>query len=254
MNHFTLPAFRTLALITGMFMLGSAQAHHVWIEQPAAGQKDKNATFFYFGEFGSNRREVSPGRLDNFIQPVALKLSSKGAEPLGIQKTPGGFAIAARAANGESIVAEEPAYPISEHKEGETTVRSLYHPAARLVTAFAKQEPRLTLDLVPTGSSSKGSAEFQVFYRGQPLPKAKVEIVTAAGWSQQHRADEQGKLTIKLPWKGTYVLEVKHADSAGTRGTDKYDRASYVTSLTVMPGQGLPALPAPPAATPGPAK
>lgn len=248
-----LRSFKSIAFVTGMFMLGSAQAHHVWIEQPAAGQKDKNATFF-FGEFGGNLREVSPGRLDNFIKPVALKISSKGEEPLDIQKTPGGFAIAARAAKGESIVAEEPAYPISERKEGETTVRVLYHPAARLVTAFAKQEPRLTLDLVPTGSSGKDSAEFQVFYKGQPLPKAKVEIVSAAGWSQQHRADEQGKLTVRLPWKDTYVLEVKHADSAGTRGADKYDRASYVTSLTVMPAQGLRALPAPLAATPSPMK
>ncbi|MBA3594251.1 MAG: DUF4198 domain-containing protein [Polaromonas sp.] len=233
-------------------MLGSAQAHHVWIEQPEAGQKSKNATLF-FGEFGDNLREVSPGRLDGFVKPVALKISSKGAESLDIQKTPGGFVMGAHASRGDSIVAEDPAYPISERKEGEATVRVLYHPAARLVTAFARQEPQLTLDLVPTGSSGKDGkdgVEFQVFYKGQPLPNAKVEAITAAGWSQQHRANEQGKLTVKLPWKGTYVLEVKHAASAGTRGADKYDRASYVTSLTVMQGKGVTPLPAPPAARP----
>lgn len=249
MHQPTYQSFRRIAFITGMFLLGSAQAHHVWIEQPAPGQKAGNATFF-FGEFGGNLREVSPGLLDKFPQPVAVKLSAKGEQTLPVSKTASGFAIAARAAKGESIVAEEPAYPISERKEGEATVRSLYHPAARLVTAFAKQEPRLTLDLVPTGNSGKDGVEFQAFYKGQALPNAKVEVVTAAGWSQQHWADEQGKLTVKLPWKGTYVIEIKHADGAGTRGADKYDRASYVTSLTLMPDQGLPALPAPPAATP----
>lgn len=244
-----LRSFKSIAFVTGMLLLGSAQAHHVWIEQPAPGQKAGNATFF-FGEFGGNLREASPGLLDKFPQPVAVKLSAKGEQTLPVSKTASGFAIAARAAQGESIVAEEPAYPISERKDGEKTLRSLYHPAARLVVGFARQDPKLTLDLVPTGNQNKDGVEVQAFYKGQPLPKAKVEVVTAAGWSQTQSGDEAGKLRVQMPWRGTYVLELKHADGAGTRGPDKYDRASYVTSLTVMPDQGLPALPAPPAATP----
>ena len=56
---------------------------------------------------------------------------------------------------------------------------------------------------------------------------------------------------MSLPWRGTYVLEVRHNDNtAGTRGDDKYDVASFVTSLTLVQGEGLSALPAPPAPTP----
>lgn len=244
MNRHTLPTFRTIALISSLLMLGSAQAHHVWIEQDGKEAK------LYFGEFGENLREASPGLLDKFAGPVAHKLTAQGSEPLQAVKTANGFALSAVAARGEALVAEDSAYPISERKEGDKTTRSLYTPAARLVTDYSKQEPRLTLDLVPTGKQDKDGVEVQAFYKGQPLPKARIGVVTAAGWSQEHSADEQGKLMISLPWKGSYVLEVKHADGAGERGAEKYDRASYVTSLTLTQAEGLSALPAVPAAAP----
>jgi uncharacterized GH25 family protein len=227
-----------------------AQAHQVWIEQDAQGAK------LYFGEFGENLREASPGLLDKFVKPVAHRLSAKGEQAAEVQKTPNGFGIAARAGKGESIVAEETAYPASERKEGEKVTRSIYVPAARLVTDFAKYEPKLTLDLVPTGQQDKDGVEIQAFYKGQPLPKAKVVVVTSAGWQQEHHTNEAGKLNIRMPWRGTYVLELSHRDNAGGERTgadgksDRFDRASYVTSLTVTQPTGLPALPASPAAAP----
>lgn len=224
----------------------AAQAHHVWIQQDAKG-----ATL-YFGEFGDNLRETSPGLLDKFVKPTAQRLSPKGDSAAEISKTAGGFAIAARAAKGESIVAEETTYPISENKSGDKVTRNLYQPAARLVTDFSAQKPVLALDLVPTGKSGKDGVEFQAFYKGQPLPKAKVELVNSSGWAQGHETDADGKLTAKLPWRGTYVLELSHRDTAGgeRNGGEKWDRASFVTSLTVQQPSGLPALPVPPAAAP----
>lgn len=232
------------ALCAG-FAFTSAQAHQVWLEQDAQGAK------LYFGEFGENLREASPGLLDKFVKPTGQKVSARGAEPLQVSKTPNGFALAGRAARGESLIAEENTYPVSERKQGDKVTRSIYVPAARLVTDTAKQEPKLTLDLVPTGTLAAGSVEVQAFYKGKPLPKAKVAVVTASGWAQEHHADDAGKLTVSLPWRGTYVLEMSHSDAtAGERGAEKYDRASYVTSLTLEQADGLAALPASPAAAP----
>lgn len=237
---------RSLAAAALMSAAVGAQAHHVWIEQDAAG-----ATL-YFGEYGANLREASPGLLDKFPQPVAQRLSAQGASSAPVRKTAGGFAIAVRAGQGESIVAEEPAYPVSERKEGDKPVRSIYTPAARLVNDFSAQAPQLTLDLVPTGKSGADGTEFQAFYKGQPLPKAKVEVVNTAGWSQAQQTDEAGKFSVRLPWRGTYVLELSHRDTAGGQrpNGDRWDRASYVTSLTVQQPEGLPPLAAPPAAAP----
>ena len=234
-----LPSFRAIAIVSGLLMLGTAQAHHVWIEQTAKGAQ------LFFGEFGENVREASPGLLDKFGGPVAQRVSAKGSEPLQVSKTATGFGLSARAAKGESLIAEDPAYPSFEVKQGDKTGRGIYVPAARLVTDLSKQEPKLTLDLVPTGVSGKDGAEFQAFFKGQPLPKTKVEVITPSGWAQAHTTDEQGKIKATLPWSGTYVLEMSHNDrTAGERTGEKYDRASYVTSLTINQPSGIKALPA----------
>jgi uncharacterized GH25 family protein len=224
----------------------AAQAHHVWIEQDAQGAK------LYFGEFGDNLREASPGLLDKFPGPVATKVSAKGDEQPAVSKTANGFAIAGKAGKGESLIAEEAAYPAFDRKDGDKVLKGIYVPAARLVTDFSAQSPKLTLDLVPTGKADKDGVEFQAFYKGQPLPKAKVELVNASGWGQEHHGDENGKFAVKLPWRGTYVLELSHNDTKGGERAngEKWDRGSYVTSLTVVNTRGLPALPTPPLAPP----
>ena len=236
----TLPTFKTIAAISSLLLLGSAaQAHQVWLEQDGKEAK------LYFGEFGENLRETSPGLLDKFVKPTGQKISSKGSESLALSKTTNGFALAGRAARGESLVAEEATYPVSERKQGDKVTRSLYQPAARLVTDHAQQQAVLMLDLVPTGKGKDGRVEVQVFYKSQPLPKAKVLVVTASGWAQEHHTDAEGKLSLNLPWAGTYVLELSHADATGgERAGEKYDRANYVTSLTLEQSAGLAALPA----------
>lgn len=228
-----------IALALGLAAATASHAHQVWLEPDGQGAK------LYFGEFGENLREASPGLLDKFVKPVGRRLSAQGAEALPLRKTANGFAIAGRAAPGEPLVAEETAYPISERRQGDQVIRGLYVPAARLVADLAKQSPSLTLDLVPTGQAMKGGAELQAFYKGQPLPKAKVVVVTASGWSRELRTDDAGRLTVGLPWQGTYVLELSHTDTAGgERGGEKWDRGSFVTSLTLVQGDGLAALPA----------
>ena len=244
MNHLPTVAFKKIAFIASLLMLGNVHAHHVWIEQ------EGNQATLYFGEYAGNLREVSPGRLDRFVKPSVQKISSDGSETLTVVKTTNGFTFSSVAGKGESLVAQDAFYPITDSKDGATTFRSLYVPAARLVVDTAKQEPKLTLDLVPTGKQDANGLEVQAIYKGKPLPKAKVEVIAASGWGKQLRADDEGKLMLKMPWKGSYVLELKHADGAGERGAEKYERASYVTSLTVMQTEGIAPLPAPAVAVP----
>lgn len=247
------PALHRLAPLALLLCGLSAQAHHVWLEQPASGN---GSATLYFGEFGGNLREASPGLLDKFVKPLARKLSPQGEQALTLHKGATGFALGARAKAGEALIAEEPGYPISERKDGDKTVRSVYHPAARLVMQWSGHKPHLLLDLLPTGKQDKAGVELQAFYKGQPLPKAKVALVTPSGWMQEHHSGEDGKLTVPLPWRGTYVLEVSHrvnepGQRAGIDGQpESFDRASYVTSLTLTQDKGLPPLPAAPAATP----
>ncbi len=226
---------------------GAAQGHQIWIEQPA-GQK---TAIVRFGEFGENLREASPGLLDKFGQVRAIRLDGKGEQPVDAVKGKDGYALPFRAEAGESLLAEDAAYPLYSFKQGEKQVSNWYRPAARLVTGHAALPPKLTLDVVPAGQPG----QFKVFFRGQPLAKAKVSLVTQSGWAKEAHSDAQGLVTFDLPWKGQYVAEVAHNDKTagerqGPKGAEKYDAVNYVTSLTMVKADGVEPIAAGPAATP----
>lgn len=240
-----------LSALLALLWLPVGQAHQVWLE-PHAGT---GQLALYFGEYGDNLREVSPGLLDKFVKPTAYKTAGQGERVVALVKSADGYRLTGVTRN-DAVIAEEATYPISERKEGDKTVRSLYHPAARWSAVGAKAAPRLSLDLVPTGKVDTKGVELQAHFHGPPLAKAKVLLVTAAGWTREYRSGDDGKFTVTLPWRGTYVLELGHRVSAAGERTgvdgqaETFDRASYVTSLTLTQPKGLPALPALPAATP----
>jgi len=238
--------FKTLCITGLMAIAVSAHAHQIWLEQPAG-----KSAVIRFGEFGENLREASPGLLDKFVKPTATLVSTAGEKNVDGSKTASGFALPFAARQGESIVAEEASYPLRKFKQGDKEVTSWYHPGARLVTGFAAQQPKLTLDLVPAGQPG----EFKLFFKGQPLSKAKVALVTQSGWAKEGHTDEQGLVKFDMPWKGQYVAEVSHIDRTpgerpGANGPEQYDMVSYVTTLTYVKAGGVAPIPAGPVAAP----
>ncbi|TAJ36030.1 MAG: DUF4198 domain-containing protein [Reyranella sp.] len=208
-----------------------ASAHHIWIEVDGQGAK------VYFGEFGENLREASPGSLDK-LSPQAKVVSSAGERALTLQKSANAYAASGKIDGPDSIVAEDVRWPSFERKRDNK--RGIYMPAARFVPDRTARPAVLTLDVVPTGGD-----KFQVVYKGKPLAKAKVEVRTPSGWGREEQTGDDGAFEVKLPWRGTYVFEVQHTDNdAGKRGDEAYDFANYVTSLTVVQPQGIEPLPA----------
>lgn len=243
----------TKHIIVAIALLGSAapaQAHQIWIEQ-AEGQ---NAVV-RFGEFGENLREASPGLLDKFAGVTATLISAKGEQKSDAAKTASGFALPFAAAAGDGIVAMDANYPLYNWKQQGKDTTNWFYPAARYITGFAAQQPKLVLDLVPTGEEG----QFKLLFKDQPKAKTKVTLVTESGWSKEANTDEQGLVKFDMPWKGTYVAEVSFNDrTPGERarpsGAEKYDGVSYATTVTFVNAKGLAPIPAGPPATPAPAK
>ncbi len=225
---------------------GVAHAHQIWLEQPT-GQ----SAVIQFGEFGDNLREASPGLLDKFGKPTATLVSNKGEQTADGNKTGVGFTLPFKAAKGDSIVAEDAAYPLYISKRNGTESKNWYYPAARLITDVAAQQPKLAFDIVPSGKLG----EFKIFFKGKPMPKVKVALVTQSGWAKEAYSDMQGLVMFDMPWDGTYVAEASHTDRTpgereGAGGSERYDGVSYVTTLTYVKPDGVAAIPAGPAATP----
>jgi len=222
-----------------ILLANAASAHHLWLEV------DGKTAQLYYGEFGGNLREVSPGLLDK-LEPQAKAVSSAGERAMPAKRTSKAFELVGDLKPGESVIAEDPRYPIFVRSRDGTTTRSMYWPAARYVADGSAVKPTLTLDVVPAGGE-----KFQIFFKGKPLAKAKVEVVAAFGWSKEERTDDEGMISISLPWRGSYALEVQHADrNPGKRGDEAYDTATYVTTLTLAHPQGATMPPLPPPAKP----
>ncbi|MEW7850651.1 DUF4198 domain-containing protein [Massilia aurea] len=230
------------SLVAMLVAAPAAQAHHIWLEQ------DGKVVKLQFGEFALNQRETTPGLLDKFGAPSATLLGARGEQALKLEKTAKGYVVSgATPGAGESIVAEDNAYPSWESNKDGKKLNHIWVPAARLATSFAAQQPKLALDLVPTGVAG----EFKVFYKGQPLPKAKVSAIVPSGWAKEAESDVSGVVKFDLPWKGTYVLETAHTDkTAGERAGLQYASASHTTSLTVVQPKGIAAVAAGPVMAP----
>lgn len=236
-----------LATIAFIAVVTPAQAHQIWIEQP----EGQNAVV-RFGEFGENLREASPGLLDKFAKPTGTLVSAKGEQKSDATKTASGFTLPFKAATGDGIVAEDANYPLYTAKQQGKEITGWFYPAARFITSFAAQQPKLVLDLVPTGQEG----QFKLVFKNEPKGKTKVTLVTESGWSKEGQTDEQGFVKFDMPWKGVYVAEVSFTDRsagerAGASGTEKFDAVSYATTVTYVNVNGLTSIPPGPPATPG---
>ncbi len=145
------------------------QAHQIWIEQ-AEGQ---NAVV-RFGEFGENLREASPGLLDKFAKVTGTLISAKGEQKSDATKTANGFSLPFSAAPATALSRRMRATrSISGSNKAKTSTTGSI-PRHAYITGFAAQQPKLVLDLVPTGQEG----QFKLFFKDQPKAKTKVTLVT----------------------------------------------------------------------------
>lgn len=229
-----------IAALLAFSVPGSASAHFLWLEPESDGAR------LYFGEFEENLREASPGLLDRLMPlPQAKIESASGVQPLKVEKSSAAFVITGKRTSVDSIVAEQ--VRVNERKQSDKVTRTLGRLGARWVPDFAERTPVLPLDVVPAGKPGT----IKVFYKDKPLAKAKLELISESGWKRELRTDEQGALTVALPWKGVYVIVVEHLDPiAGSLGSDAYDSMRLVSTLSFRMVEGGDAPPTPAVRTP----
>ena len=209
--------FACVALLTTT----SANAHYLWIEQPAEGN-----AIIRFGEYNDGLIERSPGRMEEMPSVEAFQ----GNKPLAVSSSPNGFQLSAKAGR-EGLTAREGDYAVKDWRaNGIGLAKPMYY--ARFGPATA---PSLDLDVVAAATGGT----VQIFLKGKPLSAASVNIYAPNGWSRSERADTEGKLTITTPWRGQYVLEVIHAENKpGSFNGAAYDVIRHRATLTLVQSNG----------------
>ena len=173
-----------IAALLWLSFPGAASAHALWLEPEAAGYQ------LYFGEFGENLREGSPGLLDRFEPlPAARAFGASGDTALKVEKKPTSFQFAGAPDGTGSVVAEQTR--ITERKQNDKVTRTLGRYAARYVADFSERTPLIPLDIVPTGTPGR----LKVFYDGKPLPGPKWKSSPSSAGRRNSRP------TRPAPWR-----------------------------------------------------
>lgn len=217
----------------------TVQAHHVWLEA-ADGQAR-----LYYGEFNDNLHETSPGKFDRLVATPTLQASLGATQTrLNGARTKDAFTYTVPGA-ADTLLALA-SVPVMDRSQRNLSPL-LWKPAARWVaTPERAVVPAAALDLVPTGKPG----QFQVFFQGAPLPKAKVQMIAPSGWAREVSSADDGTVHFQLPWKGQYVAEVKYTDkTSGEFNGSKYGEVGYLITLSFVLREGMasPALPPAPA-------
>ena len=182
-----------VAILSGLLSFNVA-AHALWLE---SDQDEKGASKLYFGEYAEDKRETSPGKLDNIVEPLVVLIDAGGAEKLvDASRENNYFAIPS---GGATVLVQALKQPIRE-PQGENPApvqrRFLY---ARLGNGGS-----LPLDIHSSGNLLRLS------FPGKPVPKAEVIIIAPNGWEKHLHTDEKGEVPLTVLEPGLYVVEAKH--------------------------------------------
>jgi hypothetical protein len=218
--------FSGLAFIGLLFAHPPALAHYLWIEPDAA----RHARL-YFGEYQENLREKSGGRLDTVKGPQAWNVDEAGRRrDITVAREADHFDLGPLTDTGAATLVEEAGAEVLDLTAyGQGVVRPMFY--ARYGGGSAAPAPQLTLDILPDAGSGK---RYTVYFKGAPLPKAKVSVYAPNLWLQERRADERGKLDIATPWPGRYVLEVIHVEKTpGTHAGRTFESVRHRATFTI---------------------
>lgn len=214
---------KALAIAALLVAAGTARAHYIWIEAPKSGP------VLYFGEYDEKRHERSPGRLDDIRAPRAWNLEKGARRELRVERGGEGFKLFG--ARGRSIIVEESAHAVRDWTQfGVGIVKPVFY--ARYAAGAGPLEPTMTLDIIP---AKDGVQALAVHFRGQPLGKTKLEIYAPNGWKQELRTGDNGIVSLRLPWRGQYVVEVTHLEKApGEYEGAKYEAVRHRATLSFV--------------------
>lgn len=212
-----MPRLSLVPLMLVCAMAPPAYAHMVWLE------RDGGTVQLYFGEYGEGVRERTGAVLDSIKAPRLLGVT---AAPT---RQPDHVAFAAPAGDARAI---EEFAPRDDRRRGGRTRTLFLAREGRTDTAAA-----LDLELVPLAAQSD---RFTLLFRGAPLPKKSVELIGPPGWTKALQTDNEGQVTLPLPWAGRYVVEIQHlAETPGGEGAAAFDRSSYVSTLSFKTDSGV---------------
>jgi hypothetical protein len=186
------------ALIVSLTFAFTASAHHFWVED-VDGQ-----LVVRFAEW-PDEYEVTPGNLDMLDAPNAWAFDAEGKPSrVEIRKERDSYRLIGAATT--NIVQAEIGFSVMGAGATNRPIRKPMFYARWHTGGTTALKPTTTFDIVPTGKPD----EFQVFFRGAPVPAVKVTSHMPDGEEKVLTADDKGIVQFKGDKPGIYMLSCAH--------------------------------------------
>lgn len=229
-----------LVLMAAMVGLVSpAMAHALWIQTAAQGtQEQAHSVQIFYGEFATGEID-SVAKWYSDVPDFQLWLHAPSGEKTALETTPGATSFQSTFTPTESgtytLSIAHPAKDLAGEYRYQFISVAYVQVGPSADPAVIPQVP-LFLQHQPQELEAGSQVEVSVMADGKPLGQAAVLLMSQEGWSKTFQADAQGKVTLPLPWKGTYVLEVSRTQPASGQSEGRSYSQEWqgsTTSLTV---------------------
>ena len=245
------PSIAAGVLLSVLSLAPWAEAHYLWIETAAPAESQKPRTVrVYYGEFEESLRERAGGRLDEVGKIQAWVTGPEQTQlEVACEKQDEYFEGVIPEKGGSHTVLvqlQELNRPVQDWRKYSIGIvkPNFYASALALGEGDAGSVDR-TLD-VPAVRTTLGvyplrvgsDLVLQVFFRGKPLPQAKVNVHAQNGWSKELNTDASGGVHVAAPWAGQYVIEVIHLEhTPGEFQGASYEAVRHRATFTWTAGE-----------------
>ncbi|SEK94684.1 Uncharacterized conserved protein, contains GH25 family domain [Pseudoxanthomonas sp. GM95] len=202
------------ALLAGM--LGSAQAHEIWIERDGAGP-----VRVYFGEPAQAELDHGQDEIKRIVKPTLFGAKGKA----GALAREGDHLTAPLQGAGDAWLSDASVFEPWKGEDGRFEAVSYYARAGR-----SQAESRLAFELIPR--ASQGNA-FTLQFRDKPLADAEVTLINADKWTRTLKSGADGLVTLPTLAAGRYIVVASHKEAVDTRiGAQQVAVMHHITTLT----------------------
>ncbi len=214
----------TYILLTLLFIFShSLMAHYLWIETNPTGKIGKaQEVRVYFGEYTWDLRETPGGERFEPMKAFKVWVVSPSGEKTDLAFKQGSrlrrdytSTFTPEEKGTYTLLLNNDEIEVIDYTEYDFGIfKTHYHSIAKVVVGDGLKETiadnpnGITLvDLSTEPLATGKKLTFKVLYKGELLVKGELDIYVADQWGKKLYTDENGMVSLTLPWNTKYVIE-----------------------------------------------
>lgn len=204
----------SMALLALLGMAPLAQAHEVWVERDGAGPAR-----IYLGE----PADVQPAGGDPEFEKLKAPRLVPASTAAQVRKT--GYIEVAAPAGDVRAIDDSVFAPWGDDGKKEGVI---YYARAGRTEAKAV----LPLEIAPTAAHGD---RFTLLRDGQPVPAARLTVISPDKWAKPFTTDAQGQVALPLKEKGRYILSATQTEKGDLAvAGQKVATLHHIATLTFL--------------------